>query len=160
MDRVLLVGDAAGRHSPLTFCGFGSALRSFGPVSTRIARLLGEDRLDKGLLASCWTEPKSLAIHGAMALMMIDRGGLGTARDPQAINRLLEVAFAALEAQGDAAFRAFLQDGAEPRSVVTMLRDTARAMPSVYGAALRNLRAQELAMLAARFASFAMRADA
>ena len=28
-DRVLLVGDAAGRHSPLTFCGFGSMVRSF-----------------------------------------------------------------------------------------------------------------------------------
>lgn len=155
LDRVLLVGDAAGRHSPLTFCGFGSALRSFGPVSEAIALRLAEDRLGRRALSSCWTEPGSLAIHGAMALMMIDRGGLDTARDPQAINRLLEAAFAALESQGEEAFRAFLLDSALPRSVVRMLRDTARALPHVYGAALRNLRAPELAALLLRFASFA-----
>ena len=156
LHRVLLVGDAAGRHSPLTFCGFGSALRSFGPVTARVALLLEEDRLDRRSLSSCWTEPGSLAIHGAMALMMIDRGGLGTARDPQAINRLLEAAFTALESQGEEAFRAFLQDGAQPGSVARMLRDTARARPGVYGAALRNLRPAELAALLARFASFAI----
>lgn len=160
MDRVLLVGDAAGRHSPLTFCGFGSALRSYAQVASRVARLLEDDRLDRRLLASCWTEPPSLAIHGAMALMMIDRGGLDTARDPQAINRLLEAAFASLEAQGEPAFRAFLQDSAQPGSVVRMLRGTARALPQVYGAALRNLRPAELAALLARFASFAARARA
>jgi lycopene cyclase CruA len=160
MDRVLLVGDAAGRHSPLTFCGFGSALRSFAPVSSRIARLLSDDRLDRKLLASCWTEPGSLAIHGALALMMIDRGGLGTARDPQAINRLLEAAFGALAAQGEPAMRAFLQDSAQPRSVVRMLRGTARAVPQVYAAALRNLRPAELAALLGRFASFAAGASA
>ena len=31
-ERVFLVGDAAGRHSPLTFCGFGSMIRSFLPI--------------------------------------------------------------------------------------------------------------------------------
>lgn len=160
MDRVLLVGDAAGRHSPLTFCGFGSALRSFAMVSARVARLLAEDRLGRKMLASCWTEPGSLAVHGAMALMMIDRGGLGTAKDPQAINRMLEAAFGALESLGEPAFRAFLQDRAQPLEVVKMLRGTARAMPRVYGAALSNLRPSELVALLGRFAVFAVGARA
>lgn len=149
-DRVLLVGDAAARHSPLTFCGFGSALRSYGPVSARIARLLGDDRLSRGLLETVWTDAPALALHGAMALMMIDRGGLGTARDPQMINRLLEAAFAALERQGEEVFRDFLQDRAERRTLLRVLRQVARAQPAVYGAALKNLRAPELLALVAR----------
>ena len=40
-QRVLLVGDAAGRHSPLTltFCGFGSMIRSFWPIAVGVPAL-------------------------------------------------------------------------------------------------------------------------
>lgn len=154
-DRVLLVGDAAARHSPLTFCGFGSALRSYGPVSARLLRLLDRDRLDRRALAGVWSEHGSLSVQGALALMMIDRGGLRTGRDPQAINRLLDAAFHALAAQGEDVFRDFLQDRASPAALWRMLRGTAAREPGVYPAALRNLSAAELAAFAARFASFA-----
>lgn len=154
-DRVLLVGDAAARHSPLTFCGFGSALRSYGPVSARLLRLLEADRLGRGALARVWSEHGSLSVQGALALMMIDRGGLRTARDPQAINRLLDAAFHALAGQGEEAFRDFLQDRATPGSLWRMLRGTAARERGVYPAALRNLSAAELGAFAARFASFA-----
>ena len=154
-DRVLLVGDAAGRHSPLTFCGFGSALRSFGPVAARAAALLERDALSRRSLAGCWEEHPSLGVQGALALMMIDRGGLGSAADPQAINRLLDAAFRALAEQGEEAFRAFLQDRATPASVGRMLRATARRHPAIYRAALGNLRPLELLAFAVRGAAFA-----
>jgi len=160
-DRVLLVGDAAGRHSPLTFCGFGCALRSYGPVSARLAELLEQDQLGRSALATAWRrESGSLSIQGALALMMIERGGLRTAEDPQAINALLDAAFGALEAQGDEAFRSFLQDRATPGQVWRMLRDTARALPQVYGLALRNLSSRELLAFGYRLAAFSLGASA
>ena len=36
-NRLALVGDAAARQSPLTYCGFGNMLRSFGPAARGIA---------------------------------------------------------------------------------------------------------------------------
>ena len=146
-DSVLLVGDAAARHSPLTFCGFGSALRSFGKVSARVAGLLEQGRLDARSLQRSWDDVPSLQIQGALALMMLDRGGLHTARDPEAINRVLDAAFGALWDQGEDAVRDFLLDRATPGSVVRMLRGTARARPSIYREALGNLRPRELVSL-------------
>lgn len=160
-DRVLLVGDAAGRHSPLTLCGFGCALRSHGPVSARLVELLERDQLDRRSLAETWRgESKSLSVQGALALMMMERGGLATATDPQAINALLDAAFGALAAQGDEAFRDFLQDRATPRQVLRMLQGTARALPKVYGLARRNLTSRELVTFGYRLAAFAAGARA
>jgi lycopene cyclase CruA len=154
-ERVLLVGDAAGRHSPLTFCGFGSALRSFGPICGKLLPLLERADLSRRSLARVWSEPRCLSAQGAMTLMMIDRGGLGTAADPQAINRLLDASFQALAEQGEAAARDFLQDKASAATLLQMLRGTAARVPSVYRAALRNLSPYELAAFAARLWSFA-----
>ncbi len=161
VDRVLLVGDAAGRHSPLTFCGFGCALRSYGPVSARLAELLERDQLNRSSLATAWRgESGSLSVQGALALMMIERGGMRTAQDPQAINALLDAAFGALAAQGDEVFRGFLQDRATPGQVWRMLRETARALPQVYGLALRNLSSRELLAFGYRLAAFSLGASA
>ncbi len=153
-DGVLLVGDAAGRHSPLTFCGFGAALRSFGPVSDRVALLLERGDLSRRALGRVWEEHPSLSVQGALALMMIDRGGLGSARDPEVINRLLGASFGALAAQGEGALRGFLQDQATPRSLVRMLTGTAASLPEVYRLALRNLTFAELLAFAVRLAAF------
>jgi lycopene cyclase CruA len=153
-DRVLLVGDAAGRHSPLTFCGFGAALRSFGPVSDRVAGLLERGELSRRALGKVWEEHPSLAVQGAMALMMIDRGGLDSARDPEAINRLLDASFRALASQGEEALREFLQDRATPRSLMRMLDGTAAALPQVYRLAMRNLTFAELLAFGVRLAGF------
>ena len=70
-DRVLLVGDAAGRHSPLTFCGFGSMIRSFLPVADALRERLADDRLDARALASVWREPPGLQVMGGLTLMMV-----------------------------------------------------------------------------------------
>ncbi len=43
-SRVALVGDAAARHSPLTYCGFGATLRSFEGAAWVIADAVEQDR--------------------------------------------------------------------------------------------------------------------
>lgn len=154
-DRVLLVGDAAARHSPLTFCGFGAALRSFAPVCARLLERLGADRLDRRGLEACWAEAPSLTVLGALALMMTDRSL--ARRDPAWTNRLLGAAFDALAAQGDEAFRDVLQDRAGPGQIWRLLRATARREPRVYRAVMETLSLRELLSFARNFAAFGLR---
>ncbi len=95
-DRVLLVGDAAARHSPLTFCGFGSMLRSFQPVSDaliafasrRIACPRARSRPARG------PEPPALRVMGGLTLMMSERPQ--HPRPAHDVNALLDAAFSTL----------------------------------------------------------------
>lgn len=121
--RVVLVGDAAARHSPLTFCGFGSMLRSFQATAARIARLLEAGKLTSG-------ENADEEVHrwtGILARIMASEELEG-----HELNSLLDDAFASLEALGNETFAALLQDRIDSRTFVRFLRDTARRHPRVY----------------------------
>ncbi|MGI8640655.1 MAG: NAD(P)/FAD-dependent oxidoreductase [Pyrinomonadaceae bacterium] len=50
-DRVLLVGDAAGLSSPLTFCGFGSHVRNLRKLTDLTEESLRENAFDEKTLA-------------------------------------------------------------------------------------------------------------
>lgn len=144
-DRVVLVGDAAGRHSPLTFCGFGSMIRSFWPVGQGLSAALKADRLDAQSLAAAWSEPPCLGVMGALALMMDAGRQAPWERDPAAINALLEVAFASLAEAGEPVFAAFVRDELPyPEFQAFMLR-VAKARPGVWLEAFGRLGPRELA---------------
>jgi lycopene cyclase CruA len=140
-DRVILVGDAAGRHSPLTFCGFGSMIRSFLPVADGLRALLERDHLDRRALAKIWREPAGLQVMGGLTLMMVD----GRARrDPGEVNRLLDAAFASLAELGDETFAAFVRDEIGFRDFVRFMRRTAQRRPDVYDQVFRQLSRDEI----------------
>jgi len=115
--RVMLFGDAAARHSALTYCGFGSMLRALVPAADAIAR----------------ADPRHLAdapIHagtGALSALMSE-----PQRDPRALNELLDAAFATLAEMGNESYAALLQDRMSPGDFITFLRKTARRHPAVY----------------------------
>lgn len=142
-DRLLLVGDAAGRHSPLTFCGFGSMVRSFWPVAQAIDAALRADRLDAASLEAAWQEPPCLGVMGGLALMM-DAGRMRGRSDPQAINGLLEVAFSTLAAQGERTYAAFVKDELEGPDFEAFMWAVARQRPMVWTEALSRLQPHEL----------------
>ncbi len=126
--RVALFGDAAARHSPLTYCGFGSLLRSFGPFADAIQALL------EGPPGSLAQPLRGLledeAIHlgtGALSAMMSR-----PSRDPAAMNALLDAAFHSLSELGQEPFRALLQDQMPLPAFLEFLRRTARKRPQVY----------------------------
>jgi lycopene cyclase CruA len=129
-DRVLLVGDAAGRHSPLTFCGFGSMIRSFLPVAKALVERLEANRLDRSSLESCWKEPPGLQVMGGLTLMMVP--GRGPARDAADINRLLDAAFTSLAEMGNDVYAAFVRDQIGFKDFVTFMRRTAKRRPTIY----------------------------
>lgn len=141
-DRVLLVGDAAGRHSPLTFCGFGSMIRSFLPVADALRERLAADRLDARALASVWREPPALQVMGGLTLMMVP--GRRPSADPDAVNQLLDAAFASLADLGDEVYGAFIRDQIGFSDFIAFMRATARRRPTLYDEVFRQLSRGEL----------------
>jgi lycopene cyclase CruA len=141
-DRVLLVSDAAGRHSPLTFCGFGSMIRSFLPVADRARELLADDRLDARALATAWREPPGLRVMGGLTLMMVPGRRKGDAAD---VNRLLDAAFASLAELGDDVYGAFVRDQIGFSDFMAFMRKTAARRPTIYDEVFAQLSKGELA---------------
>lgn len=128
--RIVLFGDAAARHSPLTFCGFGAMLRSFRPAANGIARAIADGTARGDLLA----DERIHAWTGALASVMASGKLRGSA-----MNALLDDAFATLEEMGNDAFAALLQDRMTASDFTTFLRRTASRHPAVYREALGAL---------------------
>lgn len=129
--RVVLVGDAAARHSPLTFCGFGSMLRAFGPAARAVATAV-----EDGVPPARDVVPDD-AVHswtGALATVMAS----GALRGPR-LNGLLDAAFGVLEDMGNEQFAALLQDRMDGRHFTDFLRQTGARHPIVYREVLRAL---------------------
>jgi lycopene cyclase CruA len=131
--RIVLVGDAAARHSPLTYCGFGDLVRSLDETLERITtaatspRGLEDTRTDAvihggtGLLAAMMAEPPA---------------------DPEehgAVNRLLDTAFSTLHAMPNDAYARLLRDELSGKEFVTFLRATAKQRPEVYRSVFERL---------------------
>lgn len=156
-DRVFLVGDAAARHSPLTFCGFGSMIRSFWPISQRLCAALRDEKLEQRHLATLWHEPPALQVMGGLTLMMMPPPSLRPGQamaDPDAINRLLDKAFSVLASFGQEAYAAFLQDRVDAETFTRFMFATAKLEPSVYRRAFAHLSAGEIAGWLHRFLKF------
>ncbi len=129
--RVVLVGDAASRHSPLTFCGFGSMLRAFQPVARELAAAIEQERAPARDLVPedsvhMWT--------GALAKLMAS----GALEGPK-LNALLDAAFGVLEEMGNDEFAALLQDRMNGQGFTEFLRRTGARHSIVYREVLRGL---------------------
>ena len=140
--RIGLVGDAASRHSPLTFCGFGAMLRSVSLVRAHVERALERDT---GLANPIVHDAKIHAWTGGLARLMASRTLVGNAQ-----NRLLDAAFGALHSMGDEAYGALLRDEASARTFAAFLARTSATRPRVYLDAARGLGARGVSQWAGR----------
>ena len=130
--RVVLVGDAAARHSPLTYCGFGATLRSLAPSADAIERRLTTTRA--GDDASIVHDAPIHALTGVLAHMMASRAFAG-----DELNQLLDAAFHTLHAMGNRPYAALLRDEMSVAEFVAFLRKTASRHPAVWGKVARGL---------------------
>ena len=147
-QRVVLVGDAAARHSPLTFCGFGSMLRAFRPAALEIVKAIEEGRAPARDVVPedpvhMWT--------GALATVMAS----GALAGPK-LNGLLDAAFGVLEDMGNEDFSALLQDRMDGRRFTEFLRRTGARHPIVYREVLRALGPMSAARWGVRLAREAL----
>jgi lycopene cyclase CruA len=124
--RVALVGDAASRHSPLTFCGFGAMLRSLEPASRGITQAAISDAA--GFVPSLVHDTPLHGGTGALAMMM----ARPDVRRPAALNRLLDTAFGTLHRMGDAPYRALIRDEMSATDFASFLLRVSARSPSVY----------------------------
>lgn len=132
--RVILVGDAAARHSPLTFCGFGATLRSLGPATRAILETV------RGVRSEISSVVDDAEVHhgtGALSLLLASPPrAKGREND---LNALLDAAFGAAAAMPSDAFARLLRDELSGEELVTFLRSTARTRPRVYFDVLARL---------------------
>ncbi len=145
--RVGLVGDAAARHSPLTFCGFGAMLRSVALVRSHVMHAL---RDDTGLPDPIVHDTEVHGWTGGLARLMASGTLHGDAQ-----NRLLDAAFSSLHGMGDAAYGALLRDEANARDFVEFLARTSVVRPWAYVDAARGLGARGVAKWASRLGASA-----
>lgn len=127
-ERIALVGDAAARHSPLTYCGFGATLRSLERVPRAIAAALGS-RMPTNL--DCIVDDAPIhAGTGLLAWMMAEPHR--SPRHSHQINALLDAAFCTLHAAGNDVYGSLLKDEMTVPQLIGFLRDTAARRPRVY----------------------------
>jgi lycopene cyclase CruA len=149
VDGLLLVGDAAARHSPLTFCGFGSMVRSFLPIANGLVKTLDRGDLSSETLSSLAPEPEVLAGVGALALLLAKPR---RTVDPAATNRLLDAAFKSLYEAGEETYASLLQDRMSARRFAAFLLSTSRIRTEVYLDAWSFLSPREFARWATHVA--------
>ena len=138
--RVVLVGDAASRHSPLTMCGFGAMLRSFDAAAAAIESAIARGdspTTDRGALAH---DAPIHALTGGLALLMAR-----PPRDPDALNGLLDAAFGTLASLGNDTYAALLRDETTPAGFTRFLRTMSGRRPSVYRDVMRSIPPMALA---------------
>ncbi|HYO52491.1 lycopene cyclase, partial [Archangium sp.] len=125
--RVVLVGDAAARHSPLTYCGFGAMMRSFLPGARAVAAALSCGRFPLGSIVH---DTPLHSVTGALALFMALPPREPERRDE--VNQLLDTAFAALHDMGNDAYASLLKDQMPGTDFVRFLHHIAWRRPQVY----------------------------
>jgi len=139
---VVLVGDAAARHSPLTFCGFGATLRSLGPSADAILRAVERPtEAANGVMCDAPIHTGTGALARLMASPSLDP------RRKDEMNALLDTAFATLHSMGsmgNEAYAALLRDEMSPDDFVRFLRQTAAKRPRVYVDVFGSLGALEV----------------
>jgi lycopene cyclase CruA len=128
--RLVLVGDAAARHSPLTYCGFGATLRSLVSAADAIERTVSD-----GTSPPCVVHDAPIhALTGALAYVMASRRFRG-----DELNELLDAAFAVLHGMGPGPYAELLRDEMDVPSFVQFLRRTAAKHPAAWSKVVRGL---------------------
>lgn len=137
-DRTLLIGDAAGLSSPLTFCGFGSHVRNLRKLTSETETALRENRLDeKNLSRINAYEPRVAQMASLAEFMRPARNGRGAA-----VNETMNAVMAALRSLDKNIAREMFQDRISFGSFKKVLLKTAQIHPAVFSKMFAHLGAK------------------
>lgn len=127
-DRVLLVGDAAGLSSPLTFCGFGSHVRNLRKLTDLTERALSENLTDEKNLAGVNAYEPRVAQMSSLAEFMRP----ASKSKPPVVNETMNAVMSALGSLDKEISREMFQDRISFASFKKVLIKTARIHPKVF----------------------------
>jgi lycopene cyclase CruA len=126
--RVMLVGDAAGLSSPLTFCGFGSHVRNLHRLTHLTHLALEADLLDATALSEINAyEPRVAQMASFAEFLRPARKS-----EPSAVNETLNAVMAALQSLDERVRRELFQDRMSFSALKNMLSQTARLYPRIF----------------------------
>lgn len=137
-DRVLLVGDAAGLSSPLTFCGFGSHVRNLQKLTDLTERALRENLSDETNLSLINAYEPRVAQMSSLAEFM--RPALRSRSS--VVNETMNAVMSALSGLDKEISREMFQDRMRFASFKKVLLKTAKIHPKVFKKMFEHLGAK------------------
>jgi lycopene cyclase CruA len=137
-DRVLLIGDAAGLSSPLTFCGFGSHVRNLRKLTELTERALQENLFDEKSLVEINAYEPRVAQMSSLAEFMRPM----EKSKPPVVNETMNAVMAALELLDKNVRRDLFQDKISFASFNEVLKKTAKIHPKVFKLMFEHLGAK------------------
>jgi lycopene cyclase CruA len=137
-DRVLLIGDAAGLSSPLTFCGFGSHVRNLRRLTDLTEKSLRENLLDEKSLSKINAyEPRVAQMASLAEFMRPTAKGKSSA-----VNETMNAVMSALSKLDESISREMFQDRISFASFKKVLAKTAKIHPPVFKKMFEHLGAK------------------
>jgi lycopene cyclase CruA len=127
-ERVLLVGDAAGLSSPLTFCGFGSHVRNLRRLTELTEAALKADSLDAAALSEINAYEPRVAQMASLAEFMRPT----EKSNPAVVNETMNAVMAALANLDENVRRDLFKDRISFASFKKLLKKTATIHPVVF----------------------------
>lgn len=134
-DRILLVGDAAGLSSPLTFCGFGSHVRNLCRLTGLTETALKNDSLDENSLAEINAYEPRVAQMASLAEFMRPT----EKSKPSVVNETMNAVMSALQSLDETVARELFQDRISFASFKKVLAKTAKIHPAVFKKMFQHL---------------------
>lgn len=137
-DRVLLIGDAAGLSSPLTFCGFGSHVRNLRKLTDLTEESFLARRFDEKTLSAVNAYEPRVAQMSSLAEFMRP---MPKSR-PSAVNETMNAVMMALSSLDAKISREMFQDRIPFSSFKKLLLKTAHIHPKVFKLMFEHLGAK------------------
>jgi lycopene cyclase CruA len=138
VDRVLLVGDAAGLSSPLTFCGFGSHVRNLRRLTDSTEKSFRENLFDEKSLSQINAyEPRVAQMSSLAEFMRPAESGKSSA-----VNETMNAVMSALSSLDSIISQEMFQDRISFASFKKVLMKTAKIHPPVFKKMFEHLGAK------------------
>jgi lycopene cyclase CruA len=134
-NRVLLVGDAAGLSSPLTFCGFGSHVRNLRQLTEMTETALEADALDEKSLAEINAYEPRVAQMSSLAEFMRP---VAKSR-ASVVNETMNAVMAALNQLDEKVRQDLFKDRITFAGFRSLLKKTAVLHPAVFRRMIEHL---------------------
>ena len=134
-DRILLVGDAAGLSSPLTFCGFGSHVRNLKKLTDLTEKSLRENLFDEKNLSEINAYEPRVAQMSSLAEFMRPVGKSKSS----VVNETMNAVMSALSDLPKEISREMFQDRISFASFKKVLLKTAKIHPAVFKKMFQHL---------------------
>lgn len=151
-DHVLCLGDAAALSSPLTYCGFGSFVRTLERTTRLVAAALAADLLDRRSLARINAFEPNVAVAAGFSKFLVARPGA----DPRQVNEPLNMITDLLAEMDPVIKTELFRDELSFTSYNTLMSTVPKRYPHALGMLVRTLRLGGMASWIVAFAAFGL----